>query len=106
MSIADVAQSLVDDNMVHKDKIGSGNYFWAFPSEAASIVRCIAMHGLKCNSSAVLTTQLPFLQRQNKKADLEKKVAGLQKRSETALAAIEAETAGREPTVRSVPHAG
>lgn len=31
-SIKDVNQSLVDDNLVETDKIGSGVYFWALPS--------------------------------------------------------------------------
>eukprot|EP00808_Paulinella_micropora_P001416 g26771.t1 len=33
-SVKEVLQSLVDDNMVDSDKIGSGNYFWALPSKA------------------------------------------------------------------------
>ena len=32
-SIKDVNQSLVDDNLVQFDKIGSGAFFWALPSE-------------------------------------------------------------------------
>eukprot|EP00045_Choanoeca_perplexa_P010740 m.111153 g.111153 ORF g.111153 m.111153 type:complete len:205 (+) comp15376_c0_seq1:97-711(+) len=73
MSVKDVLQSLVDDNMVHAEKIGTSNYYWAFPSEAASI-------------------------RQNKKADLDKKIAELHTREATARQAIENETVGREPT--------
>lgn len=30
----DVNQSLVDDNLVCCDKIGSGNFYWSFPSKA------------------------------------------------------------------------
>ena len=30
----DVVQSLVDDNLVDTDKIGTSVYFWAFPSKA------------------------------------------------------------------------
>eukprot|EP00238_Polyblepharides_amylifera_P003938 CAMPEP_0196588614 /NCGR_PEP_ID=MMETSP1081-20130531/61104_1 /TAXON_ID=36882 /ORGANISM="Pyramimonas amylifera, Strain CCMP720" /LENGTH=192 /DNA_ID=CAMNT_0041911153 /DNA_START=119 /DNA_END=694 /DNA_ORIENTATION=+ len=33
-SIKDVVQSLVDDDMVNTDKVGSSHWFWAFPSEA------------------------------------------------------------------------
>jgi len=33
-TIKDVNQSLVDDNMVYSDKIGSSNFFWSFPSKA------------------------------------------------------------------------
>jgi Mnd1 HTH domain len=30
-----VFQSLVDDDLVHQEKIGSSNFFWSFPSEHA-----------------------------------------------------------------------
>eukprot|EP00730_Choanoeca_flexa_P015226 TRINITY_DN6941_c0_g1_i1.p1 TRINITY_DN6941_c0_g1~~TRINITY_DN6941_c0_g1_i1.p1 ORF type:complete len:205 (+),score=53.37 TRINITY_DN6941_c0_g1_i1:280-894(+) len=73
MSVKDVLTSLVDDNMVHAEKIGTSNYYWAFPSEAASI-------------------------RNNKKADFEKKIAELTSKEQTTRAAIEEETKGREPT--------
>jgi hypothetical protein len=33
------SQSLVDDDMVHSEKIGISNYFWAFPAEASVKVR-------------------------------------------------------------------
>lgn len=33
-SIKDVLQELVDDGLVHLEKIGISNYYWAFPSEA------------------------------------------------------------------------
>ncbi|TYZ63038.1 hypothetical protein PybrP1_004032 [[Pythium] brassicae (nom. inval.)] len=32
-TIKDVNQALVDDGLVDCDKIGSGNYFWSFPSK-------------------------------------------------------------------------
>lgn len=34
-SIKEVLQGLVDDDLVHGEKIGISNYFWSFPSEAA-----------------------------------------------------------------------
>lgn len=34
-SVKDVLQSLVDDDLVHQERIGASNYFWAFPSEEA-----------------------------------------------------------------------
>jgi len=37
--VKDVVQSLVDDDMVHQEKIGISNFFWAFPSEASVKVR-------------------------------------------------------------------
>ena len=36
-SVKDVVNSLVDDNLVDTDKIGTSVYFWAFPSKALSI---------------------------------------------------------------------
>ena len=35
-SVKDVLQSLVDDNLVDTDKIGTSVYFWAFPSKASA----------------------------------------------------------------------
>eukprot|EP00118_Oscarella_pearsei_P004520 m.19549 g.19549 ORF g.19549 m.19549 type:complete len:206 (+) comp27853_c0_seq2:62-679(+) len=34
MTVKDILQSLVDDAMVDVDRIGTSNYFWAFPSKA------------------------------------------------------------------------
>ena len=38
-SVKEVLQALVDDSLVHQDKIGISNFFWSFPSEAAVKVR-------------------------------------------------------------------
>ena len=35
-SVKDVVQALVDDNDLHQEKIGSSNFFWAFPGERAA----------------------------------------------------------------------
>ena len=37
-SVKDVVQALVDDNDLHQEKIGSSNFFWAFPGERAAKV--------------------------------------------------------------------
>ncbi|KXZ44841.1 hypothetical protein GPECTOR_61g794 [Gonium pectorale] len=34
-AVQDVLQSLIDDDLVHCEKIGISNYYWAFPSEAS-----------------------------------------------------------------------
>ncbi|XP_022522930.1 meiotic nuclear division protein 1 homolog [Astyanax mexicanus] len=34
MSVKEVLQSLVDDNMVDSERVGTSNYYWAFPSKA------------------------------------------------------------------------
>lgn len=38
-TIKDVNQSLVDDGLVMSDKIGSANFFWAFPSQAYQSIK-------------------------------------------------------------------
>ncbi|KAI8099773.1 meiotic nuclear division protein 1 [Halteromyces radiatus] len=38
-SVKDVVQSLVDDDLVITDKIGSSNYYWSFPSAATQAIR-------------------------------------------------------------------
>lgn len=38
-SVKEVLQSLVDDDLVHQERIGASNFFWSFPSEAATKVR-------------------------------------------------------------------
>eukprot|EP00798_Chlamydomonas_sp_ICE-L_P025772 gene25772-11437_t len=35
-SIKDVLQSLVDDDLVHQEKIGASNYFWSFKGETSA----------------------------------------------------------------------
>ncbi|PRW60566.1 meiotic nuclear division 1-like protein [Chlorella sorokiniana] len=37
-TIKDVLQSLIDDDLVHQERIGASNYFWSFPGEAAAKV--------------------------------------------------------------------
>ena len=39
MTVKDVLQSLVDDSMVDSERIGTSNYFWAFPSKALHAVK-------------------------------------------------------------------
>lgn len=34
MTVKDVLQSLVDDSMVDCERVGTSNYYWAFPSKA------------------------------------------------------------------------
>ncbi|KAJ2546942.1 Meiotic nuclear division protein 1 [Coemansia sp. RSA 1933] len=66
-SVKDVVQSLVDDNMCYCEKIGTSNYFWAFPSEAAV---------KRANKTKDLEAQV--VQLESKKADLEASIAQAQ----------------------------
>ena len=38
MVVKEIVQGLVDDNMVDTERIGTSNYFWAFPSKAMNAV--------------------------------------------------------------------
>lgn len=42
-TVKDVVQSLVDDRLVEVEKVGSGNFFWAFPAKAFVAVRACAL---------------------------------------------------------------
>ncbi|CAD7696208.1 unnamed protein product [Ostreobium quekettii] len=70
-SVKEVVQSLVDDDLVHQEKIGASNYFWAFPSEAT----------VKVESEV---------------ADLTQRIASLKVQRTAVEEAIEQEKKGRE----------
>ncbi|KAJ1946373.1 Meiotic nuclear division protein 1, partial [Linderina macrospora] len=72
-TVKDVVQSLVDDGMCHAEKIGSSNYFWSFPSEAA-------------------------IKRRNKIADLEKDIGQIDTKIDALGSSIEKAQFGREQT--------
>ncbi|TNM85749.1 hypothetical protein fugu_008020 [Takifugu bimaculatus] len=48
MTVKEVLQSLVDDNMVDCERVGTSNYYWAFPSKA--------LHARKCQTGGAATT--------------------------------------------------
>lgn len=70
-SVKDVLQSLVDDDLVDTDKIGTSVYFWAFPSKATAA-------------------------RKRKLDDLDGKIGQAKKRRLEAEGKIEAAQEGRE----------
>ena len=41
MSVKEVLQSLVDDNLVDQERIGTSNYFWSYPSKVINTVSYI-----------------------------------------------------------------
>lgn len=45
-AVKDVVQSLVDDSLVHVDKIGTSNWYWAFPGELSAQL-CNKLAGLE-----------------------------------------------------------
>lgn len=52
MSVKDVLQELVDNDMVSFDKIGSGNFYWCFPSDAYN-KRQVAIDTLSASISSM-----------------------------------------------------
>ncbi|XP_064918809.1 meiotic nuclear division protein 1 homolog isoform X4 [Columba livia] len=73
VSVKEILQSLVDDGMVDTDRIGTSNYFWAFPSKA--------LHA-----------------RKRKLEDLESQFAESSQKKETLQKSIEKSKIGRENT--------
>ncbi|KAM9381784.1 meiotic nuclear division protein 1 homolog [Phaethornis superciliosus] len=73
MSVKEILQSLVDDGMVDTDRIGTSNYFWAFPSKA--------LHA-----------------RKRKLEELESQVAESSQKKEALQKSIEKSKIGREDT--------
>ena len=70
-SVKDVLQSLVDDDLVHQDKIGISNFFWSFPSEVA-------------------------MRLEKEESTLNSKLEGLSKEQDTLVGKIEEEREGKE----------
>ncbi|XP_071848814.1 meiotic nuclear division protein 1 homolog [Apostichopus japonicus] len=71
MAVKDVLQSLVDDNLVDSDRIGTSNYYWAFPSKASQA-------------------------RKRTLADLTNKLQESQKKQKMMKTAVEKASVGRE----------
>ena len=47
-SVKDVVQSLVDDDMVLREKIGTSIYFWSLPSQAGNQVNVASLGASVC----------------------------------------------------------
>uniref|UniRef100_A0A3Q2SQM6 Meiotic nuclear division protein 1 homolog n=1 Tax=Fundulus heteroclitus TaxID=8078 RepID=A0A3Q2SQM6_FUNHE len=73
MTVKEVLQSLVDDNMVDCERVGTSNYYWAFPSKA--------LHA-----------------RKHKLEELQKQVSDAKQRKTTLNKAVEKAKVGREDT--------
>ena len=65
MSVKDVLQSLVDDNMVDCERVGTSNYYWAFPSKAVH-ARKLRIEELE---KQVMPSHLPRLTQNSKEYD-------------------------------------
>ncbi|XP_076001652.1 meiotic nuclear division protein 1 homolog [Genypterus blacodes] len=73
MTVKDVLQSLVDDNMVDCERVGTSNYYWSFPSKALNA-------------------------RNHKLEELQKQLSEAKQRKETLQKSIEKAKVGREDT--------
>lgn len=73
MSVKEVLQSLVDDNMVDCERVGTSNYYWAFPSKALNA-------------------------RKHKLEELQKQNSQAKQRKESLQKAVEKAKVGREDT--------
>lgn len=73
MAVKEVLQSLVDDNMVDCERVGTSNYYWAFPSKALNT-------------------------RKHRLDELKKQISEAKQRKESLQKAVEAAKVGREDT--------
>ncbi|KAH1170069.1 meiotic nuclear division protein 1 homolog [Mauremys mutica] len=77
MSVKEILQSLVDDGMVDTDRIGTSNYFWAFPSKA--------LHARKRKLEALETQLAESSQKKERlQQSIEKSKIGRQETAERA----------------------
>ena len=67
MAIPDVLNSLIDDNLAVKEKIGSANYVWSFPSDAYKKAK--VKHDLNAEQVEIVTATL--IKQNEKKSELE-----------------------------------
>ena len=100
-SVKEILQSLVDDDLVCYDKIGSANFYWSFPSQALITVRTI----IPCNilHSLALTPHTIFfsLQRNNRIAKLTEERETYKRKVQTTEEAVAASLVGKEQSVSS-----
>jgi len=82
-AVKDVVQSLVDDDLVHVDKIGTMNWYWAFPGEATNKARAAleAAESIKAQMDAEIAALAKAVAEEKKKnpvtAEHEEMSAGL-----------------------------
>ncbi|OZJ01649.1 hypothetical protein BZG36_05207 [Bifiguratus adelaidae] len=97
-SVKDVLQSLVDDNLVTMDKIGTSNYYWSFPSDALQ-KRNNKIESLQTEISTLtakndelqadINSQLDGKEETAARAELLKDLAEAESQSEKLLAELE-----------------
>uniref|UniRef100_A0A2K5BXI4 Mnd1 HTH domain-containing protein n=1 Tax=Aotus nancymaae TaxID=37293 RepID=A0A2K5BXI4_AOTNA len=57
MSVKEVLQSLVDDGMVDCERIGTSNYYWAFPGKALHALESQLSEGSQRHASLQKSTE-------------------------------------------------
>ena len=60
MSVKDVVQALVDDDLINCEKVGSSSYYWAFPSQALNV---------RQNKKKTLSEQISHCEAKRKKVE-------------------------------------
>ncbi|KAG8956013.1 hypothetical protein FRC04_006462 [Tulasnella sp. 424] len=95
-SVKDVLQSLVDDNMVCSDKIGTSNFFWSFPSARGVMLQKKSDNleaSLSNASSTVETLKAAIVEEESRRTATPEREASLTRRSElqSRLAALHSE---------------
>uniref|UniRef100_A0A8B9H7B5 Meiotic nuclear divisions 1 homolog (S. cerevisiae) n=1 Tax=Astyanax mexicanus TaxID=7994 RepID=A0A8B9H7B5_ASTMX len=86
MSVKEVLQSLVDDNMVDSERVGTSNYYWAFPSKALH-ARKHRLEDLEKTGKPRKTTAVH--NNLKKRATLQKELQSLKEQRESLRAEVE-----------------
>ncbi|KAG9029834.1 hypothetical protein FS837_003461 [Tulasnella sp. UAMH 9824] len=95
-SVKDVLQSLVDDNLVCSDKIGTSNFFWSFPSAKGVMLqkKSDSLEAtLTSTQAAIETLKASIKEEESQRTVTPEREAALARRSELQahLAALHAE---------------
>eukprot|EP00743_Colponemidia_sp_Colp-15_P008891 GILK01009701.1.p1 GENE.GILK01009701.1~~GILK01009701.1.p1 ORF type:complete len:210 (+),score=61.54 GILK01009701.1:45-674(+) len=84
-TVKEVVQSLVDDNLVQQDKIGSANFFWALPSTAVQ-TRKVKIDALEADVEKLKAEKSALLKRKREatedRQDSDERAAKLQRLAE------------------------
>lgn len=105
MSVKEVLQSLVDDNLVDTDKIGTSIYFWAYPSKAMHTVSLDShlyqsfKHQCSVMSNQCLCHCTYTLQRQQKLQQLTDQISECERKIASTTKLLKQANSGREQSV-------
>lgn len=99
-TVKEVVQSLVDDNMVELEKVGTQNIFWSFPSKTYRQVRPLFLQDVFFqNSNGILACCVVMRQLQTKAESLKSQIEEDQKTIEHLKSQIKEQSKGKEESV-------